>query len=347
LNLHRIPKGKTISIGPRQPVFIMHGLLCSSADWVIAGPGLGLAYILADRGYDVWLGNARGNSYSRNHTYLSPDTDPDRAKFWDFSWNEIGYYDLPAMIDYVLETTGMPDTFYIGHSQGTTSFYVMASERPEYNAKIRAHFSLAPIAFMDHMTSPVLQFLAFFEGPLESLLNLIGVYEFLPTEGFISQMAEGLCQDGDITQVLCTNILFVICGFNKDKMNTTLLPIIMGHTPAGSSTKQMLHYAQEIRSGYFRKYDYGFSGNLEHYGENVPPNYNLGAITAPVYLFYSHNDWLAAEKDVLRLYDKLPNCLGKFLVADDKWNHLDYLWGIDVDTLVYNKVVSLMARHKD
>jgi len=345
LNLHRIPYGRDGPSENRQPVFVMHGILCSSADWVIAGPGLGLAYILADKGYDVWLGNARGSSYSRNHTYLSPDNDPDRETFWHFSWNEIGYYDLPTMIDFVLETTQFPDVFYIGHSQGTTSFFVMTSTRPEYNSKIKAQFSLAPIAFMDHMTSPVLKFIANFDGAIGSLLEMIGIYEFLPTDGFVSQMAQGLCNEGDPTQILCTNILFVLCGFNKDKMNTTLLPIIMGHTPAGASSMQMLHYAQEINSGYFRKYDFGLVENMEIYGENYPPNYPLEQITAPVYLFYSHNDWLAAETDVLRLYDKLPNVLGKFLVADDKWNHLDYLWGIDVDVLVYNKVLSLMERH--
>ncbi|RZC37792.1 Abhydro lipase domain containing protein, partial [Asbolus verrucosus] len=147
LTLHRIPHGKNSNVISNKVVFLQHGILSSSADWIITGVTHGLGYILADEGYDVWMGNARGNRYSRNHTKWNPDTDSD---FWQFSWHEIGITDIPTMIDYVLETTGQPSLYHVGHSQGTTTFYVMTSMRPEYNAKVKAHFSLAPIVYMNH-----------------------------------------------------------------------------------------------------------------------------------------------------------------------------------------------------
>nr|CAD7579268.1 unnamed protein product [Timema californicum] len=115
-----------------------------------------IGYILADAGFDVWLGNYRGNSYSNQHISL----DTDSADYWDFSWHENGFYDLPAMIDHIRSQTGQDKIYYIGHSMGTTGFFVMGSMRPEYNDKIRAMFSLAPIAYMSHMTSPFLQLIS-------------------------------------------------------------------------------------------------------------------------------------------------------------------------------------------
>lgn len=67
------------------------------------------------------------------------------------------------MIDFVIENTKKEKIYYVGHSQGTTSFFVMASERPEYNDKITAMFALAPVAYVRHMTSPFFQILSRFD----------------------------------------------------------------------------------------------------------------------------------------------------------------------------------------
>lgn len=106
-------------------------------------------------GYDVWLGNARGNRYSRRHRNLNPDgRRSQRRRFWDFSWHHVGTVDIPAKIDYILAKTNFPKLHYIGHSQGTTAFFVMASELPAYNNKIIAMQALAPVAFMSNLRSP-------------------------------------------------------------------------------------------------------------------------------------------------------------------------------------------------
>ena len=54
---------------------LLHGILGSSADWVMASAERSLGFIMADAGYDVWLGNARGTMYSREHVKLDADDD--------------------------------------------------------------------------------------------------------------------------------------------------------------------------------------------------------------------------------------------------------------------------------
>lgn len=85
------------------------------------------------------------------------------ATAFDYSWHEMGVYDLPAFIDYILTKTEQRNLYYIGHSMGTTMFYVMASTRPEYNSKIKLMISLSPVAYMAHIKSSMFRMLY---GPL-------------------------------------------------------------------------------------------------------------------------------------------------------------------------------------
>lgn len=129
-----------------------------------------LAYLLADRGHDVWLANTRGNTYSRRHIRINPDgSKRERYRFWNFSFHQLGMDDLPSMIDYILSVNkDFAKIHYIGHSQGTTAFFVMASERPEYNTKIQLMQAFAPVAFMNHVEN-------FFVHPAATYLDSLNV----------------------------------------------------------------------------------------------------------------------------------------------------------------------------
>ncbi len=61
-------------------VFLQHGLLDSSATWVMNSAQESLPFILADQGFDVWMGNNRGNFYSNTNTKYNPD----QSEFWQW-----------------------------------------------------------------------------------------------------------------------------------------------------------------------------------------------------------------------------------------------------------------------
>ena len=90
----------TVGFREKPAVYFQHGILDSASAWIVHHSNLAPAFVAARAGYDVWLNNSRGNTYSRKHLYLNPDKD--KEQFWDFDWEEMGRYDVPAVVDYIL-----------------------------------------------------------------------------------------------------------------------------------------------------------------------------------------------------------------------------------------------------
>mmetsp|Transcript_11306 Transcript_11306/g.15211 ORF Transcript_11306/g.15211 Transcript_11306/m.15211 type:complete len:197 (-) Transcript_11306:105-695(-) len=113
-----------------QPVFLMHGMGANGSRWLnrINEDIDPLAIALAKRGYDVWLGNGRGNHMSSEHEHLNWIIDEE--KYWDYSYPEMATNDLPAMLNTVYEETGRQKINYIGISLGTTQvLYALSHEK--------------------------------------------------------------------------------------------------------------------------------------------------------------------------------------------------------------------------
>lgn len=122
-----------------------------------------------------------------------------------------------------------------------------------------------------------------------------------------------------------------------------MLPVITGHVPAGASTKQILHFGQLYKLGSFRQFDYGLYQNAIKYGSNNPPEYKLENVKAKIALYCGQNDWLAQPGDVETLSQALPNVVARHL---KNFNHIDFVWAIDAQKIVWNEMLSNMRTHE-
>ncbi|XP_035701482.1 putative lysosomal acid lipase/cholesteryl ester hydrolase isoform X4 [Folsomia candida] len=124
-------------------VLLVHGLTCHGDNWCL--PHVSLSYLLVEQGFDCWIPTLRGSSMK--HVSLSVKS----KKFWDFSFHEMGVYDLPAIINYVLDLTGNANLSYVGHSMGFTVLFALLSTNPEFCSKVNVCVGLAPAHYGEYI----------------------------------------------------------------------------------------------------------------------------------------------------------------------------------------------------
>ncbi|XP_011695500.1 PREDICTED: lipase 3-like, partial [Wasmannia auropunctata] len=326
LVIHRISESPLFKDQYRRNiVFLQHGFLATSDTWVLIGPDRDLAFLLADQGYDVWIGNFRGNSYCRSHIKMSP-RDKD---FWQFS--------------YVLNYTKQETLHYIGLSMGNTVLFTLLSTKPEYNIKIKLGICLAPVAIWKKIPS-LIQYIHNVPN-IKKYLDFNEIYEVASLSSTTITLGRTLCTDETvITQSICAAILYLIYGFDPNQLNATVLPEIFSNFPSGASVQLLHHYYQNMITQKFQAYDYGYIGNYKKYGQMTPITYDLKKVTAPLALFYGANDLLAAKSNVLETYKHLPNVILLEENPYELFTHLDFLWAIDVKTLMYDRLIDLLQK---
>ncbi|XP_026763238.2 lipase 3 [Galleria mellonella] len=329
---------RTRSVASKGVVLLMHGLYGSADDWLLMGPEYSLAYLLADEGYEVWLGNVRGNKYGRQHVSKHPA----QKDFWQFSVDEIARVDLPSLIDYVLQITGQKKLYYVGYDQGTTAFFAMASTMPEYGDKIIKMYAMAPMVYMSHVRSPMVRMIA----PTSDLHEQLSPYfmdgEFHPSKELLKTLGGEMCEKEIGCRKICSNLNFVMSGVNLEHMEPAQIPMITGHLPAGGSTRQIKQYSQSFASREFRMYDHGAKINKKMYGSVQPPVYDVSKIQTPVVLYYSEEDWLSHPKDVERLHRELPNVTEYYKVPEGYFAHMDYQHYKKAPEMVYTRLIKSM-----
>ncbi|XP_014243862.1 lipase 3-like [Cimex lectularius] len=339
LSLHRILPPNGADPGKRMPVFLQHGVLASSDSWLVA-PKSNLPFLLVDHGYDVWLGDQRGSAYSKGHVRYSVKD----SEYWNFSFHESGMFDISAFIDRVLNVTGKPQLFYIGHSMGTTVLVTMASMRPEYNDKMKAAVLLAPIATaptLSELNRTSLQLAIRYIDAIKESYDRDHKYEFLPRNGELIKGIRKYCVPGSPVLNFCLDVIGLLYGEHRSNFDKNTIGKSASYLPTGTSIKTMDHLAHLYKSG-FRLYDYGKLKNLEIYGSDKPPFYPLERVTAPIALYYGDNDTLMNGRSAAELASMLPNLIINKMIADPKFTHMDFLFGINAKEMVYDDVINML-----
>lgn len=139
LGLQRLRlKNINASIQTKGTILIIHGSFQDSESFLCSGTS-SLGSLLCHEGYDVWLGNNRGTKYSFFHETFNSDT----STFWDFCVDDMGIFDFPSMLKYVLKASNQSKIKIIGYSQGASQIFLGLAIYPELCNSVKCFVSLA------------------------------------------------------------------------------------------------------------------------------------------------------------------------------------------------------------
>ncbi|XP_075230258.1 uncharacterized protein LOC142329474 [Lycorma delicatula] len=336
LLLTRIVTGNLTSYNP---VLIIHGFLGTSEQFLLMGHDHGLAPILADNGFDVWLGDQRGNVYSSSHVNYKRNN----PKFWDFSIHENGIYDIPAFINKIQKVTKAPQISLIGYSMGGSTFLIAGAEKPRYIAKnVKLSVLLGPFYCPPRAhRSPLLDIVAFNADKVVKSHVKRRLYEFLPRVQTMQRITEILCRP-DVAVDFCLTFVGMVAGDNRKNVNRDMVSLYYSLGLAGTSLKTYQHIAQIYKSGKFRQFDYGINENIYKYGQITPPRYKIENILTPIIIANGKSDVVLDKQTVEKLTRILPNVVLAHEANDPKFNHIDFIHGLSAKDQVFDKILDLM-----
>ncbi|AJS46242.1 Tgl1p [Saccharomyces cerevisiae YJM1342] len=325
LTLHRIPPISKNRFN-NKVVYLHHGLLMCSDVWCCnIERHKNLPFVLHDLGYDVWMGNNRGNKYSTAHLNKPPKSN----NFWDFSIDEFAFFDIPNSIEFILDITKVDKVICIGFSQGSAQMFAAFSLSEKLNRKVSHFIAIAPAMTPKGLHNRIVDTLA--KSSPGFMYLFFGRKIVLPSaviwQRTLHPTLFNLCID------IANKILFNWKSFN-------ILPRqkIASYAKLYSTTsvKSIVHWFQILRSQKFQMFEE--SDNMlnsltrPYQIANFPTRTN---IKIPILLIYGGIDSLV-DIDVMK--KNLPfNSV--FDVKVDNYEHLDLIWGKDADILVIAKVL--------
>jgi len=321
-------------------ILIQHGLLDSSFTWLILEEK-SITKLLCDEGYKVYLPNMRGNQFSKSH--LDYDTSLN-SDYWDFSFDEMAQYDLPAIVNLIKKRDGVEKIDYMGHSQGTLIFFLAYMNDPDFMEKsINKYIAVGTVPNVNNAEHFLLSLAV--KSKIEKLIPVKNFLTF-PTE--LGQVLVPFCTGK--AKNLCHTVLRICFGGLEDTRRVDydrLGKNIFMHQPGGTSLQNMKHWLQIFEKKKMIKYDYGsMIKNIAHYGSISPPKYDLTKMKnykIKSMITVSDADPFCNPLDTLEFLLKIDDQSVIQILSIKDYNHIDYLWADSAYDELYPKFLNFLG----
>lgn len=333
LTIFRIPgkKGEALetAVAAKRPVVLLwHGLLDSADSWILNDEDKSPAFYLANQGYDVWLGNSRGNKYSREHRFLDPDRELDEDSFFGFSFEDMANHDTNATVQYIRLETGKANIGVIGHSLGATQFLIA----PQTGISVMVN--LAATASLNNTQDNLVRLLAENDFYLNTLKEY-KINEFMPFHYTTAGLFGKTCQS---LPGMCEYLTDEIMKIESDYVNQDRIDEWLAHSPAGTSRKNIEHFVQLYKSRRFQRFDYGLELNRKIYNRDTPPEFDFSKTSNfKIIHLVGEEDIISVPLDGHWLREQLGSRV--IFYGSYRMSHYSFLLGKDTEYL--EKIVEL------
>ncbi|MED6136193.1 hypothetical protein PIB30_053752 [Stylosanthes scabra] len=349
LLLERIPRRDAT-----KAVYLQHGILDSSMGWVSNGVVGSPAFAAYDKGYDVFLGNFRG-LVSREHR----DKNISSRQYWQYSINEHGTQDIPAMVEKIHEVKtaelklskpdieeedndGQPYKLCaVSHSLGGAAIlmYVVTRRLEEKPHRLSRLVLLSPAGF-HHDSNLIFSVVENVVLMVPSLSRIFPAF-YIPTRFFrmlFNKLARDLQNLPAVGGLVQTLMGYVVGGDSSNWVGVLGLPHYNMNDMPGISFNVGIHLAQIKRSKKFRMFDYGSeAANMEVYGSPEPLDLgeHYGVIDIPVDLVAGQKDHIIRPSMVKRHHKLMKDAGVNVSYIEFEYAHLDFTFCHHEELLSY------------
>ncbi|XP_003748498.1 lipase member K-like [Galendromus occidentalis] len=355
--------------GTKVPMLMVHALAVNGDVFLLNLPEHDLAMTLANNGYDVYMVNFRGSSYSP----LSVE------QYVNTSLDDCIFKDLPTTVDFVLEKTNRSDLNIVAYSKGTYVTLGLLANSPEYNRKVRLLVLMTPVTAISR--PPLLLFSVFYFLEIgiktfgTALANLLDTNLLLDVQHLfgVPFVIDRLAHIAPLGAQCVWNSAF--SGYpdciSRTNLNIDLLEkMFIRGFPDKAYAREVIQFSQNSKSERFQSYspswfdgDAGLifpalksllapwsdDGSLENVKE-----YSLSAISAPVAILQANRELFSQPKDYTRIRNSLcPNIIGGklsphkyvFEVNVSNYLHVDFGVGAHNDDVYVNAYYMIIREH--